>query len=263
MGYLPDFLQEFAEGDFLDFLNEFGEQLSMEGPVDALVAAMSAGDALAALQLLERHSHLLHARTPYQGEPMLNVAAFYGMEQLVAFMLERFADPAARDHAHIGGVGKTAALAAASEGHAGLVAMLLDRPSADINESGGAQQMGPQACAAGWPEAEHKARIYGGCDGDWNDGGWTALMQAARWHDVRLAALLLWRGANVHCRSRHGLTAADLAARPARKELDTAERQQVLHMLAWVGAERPAAMLEPEWAYLRSAPPPALPPGTA
>lgn len=178
--------------------------------------------------LLEQNPVLRGTRTNYQGVPLISLAAAEGHIDTVQLLLEMGCSLGSRDLGHIRGPGKTPLLAAAKAGQAATVVWLLEH-GADVNDSGGAQMLSPQALDAGWPEERHRQQIHGREDGDWNDSGWTALMHAADSGNAALCAALLWRGADPGRRSRHGLSALDLAHRGCLAAQQTPDQAAVFH----------------------------------
>jgi hypothetical protein len=160
-----EFYQAWTSGDLASLIH--GEDPGImagkrEGWLLDFIAARDEGGAMA---LLAAHPELLDSKTPYQGLPLLCLAAEGGLLRLAAALLDRGAPVSARDHGHIFGPGKTPLLWAAEAGQVDAVAFLLRR-GAGVDEAGGARIIeAPHALDAGWPESRLKAAFFGGKDG--------------------------------------------------------------------------------------------------
>jgi ankyrin repeat protein len=142
------------------------------------------------------------------GETPVVTAARSGNAEVVELLIAKGADPNAK-----GPRGQTPLMFAASQGHATVVAALLRR-GADVN-----------ARSDVWGQVEAQApHGHPAVQREFQHGGNTALMFAARAGNLEVARLLVEGGADVNAPTPHGTTPLSMAAYadfyPARAEND-------------------------------------------
>jgi ankyrin repeat protein len=132
------------------------------------------------------------------GETPLMTAARVGSAAVVTQLLDRGADPNAREHAHH----QTALMWAAAQKHPSVVAVLLAH-GADV-----------RARSTSWTEMVKLTTeaVNPGYNTEVRQGGYTALLFAARVGDLESARLLVGAGADVNDKAAYGTSATVVAA---------------------------------------------------
>jgi ankyrin repeat protein len=147
------------------------------------------------------------------GKTALIEATDNGFPEIVGMLLRKRADPNAAD-----GTGRTALMHAVVAGRSDLVKTLLEA-GADPNLKNHDENSALMFAIGNAPIAalllDKGAEINMKCGGD----DTTVLMRAAARGELRLAELLLARGAEIHARDKHGRTALQLAEKYGHRKL--------------------------------------------